>query len=135
MVHVMPQSRRTFERISHSFVCEVDSGSWHLLVPSRRLKSTRRGFSGRFCQKCSRILRCLARQWIHVCVSVRVCGASLSANRDRYEQCELCLQFVDVGGCAILGSRVDTCTASAGGFTCRSRFENGACEGLRFPRR
>ena len=48
--------------------------TWHLLVASRRLKSTRRGFSVRFFQKCSGFLHCLARQWIHVCVSIRVCG-------------------------------------------------------------
>ena len=29
-------------------------------------KSTRRGFSGRLFQTCSRFLRCLARQWIHI---------------------------------------------------------------------
>ena len=41
--------------------------------------------------------------------TVGTCWASLFGNRDRYAQCKLCSKFfLDVGGCAILGSTVDT---------------------------
>ena len=67
-------SLRVFVRTWHADIIFPAPCIWHLLVPSCRLKSTRRGFSVTFFQKCYRVLRCLARQRIHVCVSVRVCG-------------------------------------------------------------
>ena len=63
-----------FVRTWHADIISTASCIWQPSVPSCRLKSTRRGYLGRYFQKCSRILRCLARQWIHVCVSARVCG-------------------------------------------------------------
>ena len=82
-------------------------------------------FLGDQFQKCSRIPLFGSTVDAHLrqCTSL---WASLFANRDRYAQCKLCLQFfVDVSGCAVLGSTVDTCTASVGGFMCRSRSVGG----------
>ena len=106
-------SLRVFVRAWQVDIVSPAPCTWHLLVPSRRPKSTIRGFSGRFFQKCSPILRCLARQRIHVCVSVRVCGRLCLATETGTHSANCAgSSFMDVGGCAILGSTVDTCTAS-----------------------
>ena len=105
---------RCFWLLFHTFSCEGGPRILRLLLRQTHGFSLSPSYSAATCsvlyvaEECTKmrifhIQRLLARQWIHVCVSVRVGGRlCLATDIGTHSANCACSSFVDVGGCATL---------------------------------